>query len=102
MDSMQRKAIPASPLSQPDGRFPDRVGDKGSEFMLGLTVQAGLDTKIVSCTSLAVVKNVGTLRLLPIPDAKLLPQSQRCTGENSQDMGIKPCQSYACYQDTKI
>lgn len=52
-----RHTLPIDPSQMT--RFRHRIGEAGCEFMLGLTVRAGLATRAVSCASLTVV-NVDT------------------------------------------
>ena len=77
--------------------FRKRIGQEGCEFILSLTVTAGLATKVVAKTSLAVV-NVDTTvqdKAVAFPtDTRLLHKARvalvRCAGRN----GIELRQSY--------
>ena len=78
-------------------RFRDRVGDKGCEFMLGLTVQTGLETRTVSYASLSVV-NIDTTvqdKAIAFPtDARLYHKARGSLVRIAQGMGIGLRQSY--------
>jgi IS5 family transposase len=89
-------AVPIDPSQMT--RFRDRVGDAGCEFMLGLTIQAGLKTRSVSSASLSVV-NVDTTvqdKAIAFPtDARLYHKARGALVRMAQGMGIKLRQSYA-------
>jgi len=78
-------------------RFRDRLGEEGCEFMLGLTVQAGLETKTVSRTSLSVV-NVDTTvqdKAVAFPtDARLYHKARGALVRLAKKMSIDLRQSY--------
>ena len=78
-------------------RFRDRIGETGCEFMLGLTVLAGIATKTVSEASLAVV-NVDTTvqdKAIAFPtDARLYHKARGALVRMAKKMGIDLRQSY--------
>ncbi|QDL36387.1 IS5 family transposase [Rhodoferax sediminis] len=77
--------------------FRKRIGEPGCEFILGLTVQAGLATKTVVKTSLAVV-NVDTTvqdKAVAFPtDARLLHKARVALVRQAKKLGINLRQSY--------
>lgn len=77
--------------------FRKRIGEAGCEFILGLTVQAGLATKAVAKTSLAVV-NVDTTvqdKAVAFPtDARLLHKARVALVRRARKLGIELRQSY--------
>ena len=77
--------------------FRKRIGESGCEFILGLTVQAGLATKTVAKTSLAVV-NVDTTvqdKAVAFPtDARLLHKARVALVRRARKGGIELRQSY--------
>lgn len=77
--------------------FRKRIGESGCEFILGLTVQAGLATKTVAKTSLAVV-NVDTTvqdKAVAFPtDARLLHKARVALVRQAKKLGINLRQSY--------
>jgi len=78
-------------------RFRKRIGDAGCEFMLGLTIQAGIITKTVSVASLAVV-NVDTTvqeKAISFPtDARLYHKARGALVRAAKRIGIPLRQSY--------
>jgi len=78
-------------------RFRERIGEDGCEFMLGLTVVAGIATKTVSRSSLAVV-NVDTTvqdKAIAFPtDARLYHKARGALVRLAKRMGIDLRQSY--------
>lgn len=78
-------------------RFRERIGAQGCEFMLGLTVLAGVDTKTVSTASLSVV-NVDTTvqeKAVAFPtDARLYHKARGALVRLAKKMGIDLRQSY--------
>ena len=91
-----RHTLPIDPSQMT--RFRDRVGEEGCEYMLGLTIRTGLDTKTVSSASLSVV-NVDTTvqdKAIAFPtDARLCHKARGALVRMAQGMGIKLRQSYA-------
>ena len=77
--------------------FRKRIGESGCEFILGLTVQAGLATKTVAKTSLAVV-NVDTTvqdKAIAFPtDARLLHKARVALVRRVKKHGVTLRQSY--------
>jgi IS5 family transposase len=90
-----RHTLPIDPSQMT--RFRHRIGEAGCEFMLGLTVRAGLATRAVSLTSLAVV-NVDTTvqdKAIAFPtDARLYHKARGALVRMAQGMGIELRQSY--------
>lgn len=90
-----RHRMPISPSQMT--RFRDRVGEDGCEFMLSLTVLAGISTKTVSRSSLAVV-NVDTTvqeKAIAFPtDARLYHKARGALVRLAKQMGIDLRQSY--------
>lgn len=78
-------------------RFRKRIGDTGCEFMLGLTIQAGIVTRTVAASSLAVV-NVDTTvqnKAIAFPtDARLYHKARGALVRAAKRMGIPLRQSY--------
>ena len=78
-------------------RFRKRIGDTGCEFMLGLTIKAGLATRTVSQASLAVV-NVDTTvqeKAIAYPtDARLYHKARATLVRSARHLGIPLRQSY--------
>ena len=78
-------------------RFRKRIGEAGCEFMLGLTIHAGLATKTVAVTSLAVV-NVDTTvqeKAIAFPtDARLYHKARNVLVKAAQQIGLPLRQSY--------
>lgn len=78
-------------------RFRKRIGESGCEFMLGLTIHAGIATKVVSAISLAVV-NVDTTvqeKVIAYPtDARLYHKARAVLVRGAKRMGIQLRQSY--------
>lgn len=78
-------------------RFRTRIGEAGCEFMLGITVNAGIATKTVSAASLAVV-NVDTTvqeKAVAFPtDARLYHKARKTLVRAARRMGIPLRQSY--------
>lgn len=78
-------------------RFRKRIGETGCEFMLGLTIRAGLATKTVSAASLAVV-NVDTTvqeKAIAFPtDARLYHKARSTLVRAAKRIGIPLRQSY--------
>jgi len=78
-------------------RFRKRIGETGCEFMLGLTIHAGLATKTVSAASLAVV-NVDTTvqeKAVAFPtDARLYHKARSALVRASKRIGLPLRQSY--------
>ena len=77
--------------------FRKRIGETGCEFILGLTVCAGLATRTVARTSLAVV-NVDTTvqdKAIAFPtDARLLHKARVTLVRHASKLGIELRQSY--------
>lgn len=77
--------------------FRKRIGEAGCEFILGLTVTAGLATRTVAKTSLAVV-NVDTTvqdKAVAFPtDARLLNKARIALVRQARKSGIELRQSY--------
>jgi transposase, IS5 family len=77
--------------------FRKRIGTDGCEFILGLTVQVGLETKTIAQSSLAVV-NVDTTvqdKAITYPtDAKLLNKARIALVRLAKKQGIELRQSY--------
>lgn len=77
--------------------FRKRIGEAGCEFILGLTVAAGLATKTVAKTSLAVV-NVDTTvqdKAVAFPtDARLLHKARVALVRQASKLGVTLRQSY--------
>lgn len=78
-------------------RFRKRIGEEGCEFMLGLTVKAGVDTGTVSCSSLEVV-NVDTTvqeKAVAFPtDARLYHKARAALVRQAKRHGIVLRQSF--------
>lgn len=78
--------------------FRKRIGEAGCEFILGLTLSAGLATKTVAKSSLAVV-NVDTTvqnKAITFPtDARLLHKARIALVRLASKLGIKLRQRYA-------
>lgn len=78
-------------------RFRKRIGEAGCEFMLGLTIRTGLETRTVSVSSLAVV-NVDTTvqeKAIAFPtDARLYHKARGTLVRMSKRLGISLRQSY--------
>ena len=78
-------------------RFRKRIGEAGCEFMLGLTIHAGIATKTVSASSLAVV-NVDTTvqeKAIAFPtDARLYHKARAALVRSAKRVGIRLRQSY--------
>ena len=78
-------------------RFRKRIGEAGCEFMLGLTIHAGIATRTVSASSLAVV-NVDTTvqeKAISFPtDARLYHKARAALVRNAKRAGITLRQSY--------
>ncbi|WP_332774989.1 IS5 family transposase [Polaromonas sp.] len=77
--------------------FRKRIGESGCEFILGLTVQAGLATRAVAKTSLAVVNVDTTVQdkaVAFLTDARLLHKARMALVRQAKKLGIKLRQSY--------
>ena len=78
-------------------RFRKRIGEAGCEFMLGLTINAGIATKTVSASSLAVV-NVDTTvqeKAIAFPtDGRLYHKARAALVRSAKRVGIRLRQSY--------
>ena len=78
-------------------RFRKRIGETGCEFMLSLTIHAGILTKTVSATSLAIV-NVDTTvqeKAIAFPtDARLYHKARGTLVRAAKRIGIPLRQSY--------
>jgi IS5 family transposase len=78
-------------------RFRKRIGEAGCEFMLGLTIHAGLATKTVSVTSLTIV-NVDTTvqeKAIAFPtDARLYHKARSVLVKAAKRIGLPLRQSY--------
>ena len=78
-------------------RFRARIGETGCEFMLGLTINAGIATKTVAVASLAVV-NVDTTvqeKAIAFPtDAKLYHKARSALVRAAKRIGLPLRQSY--------
>ncbi len=90
-----RHEMPINPSQMT--RFRDRIGEDGCEFMLSLTVLAGIATKTVVRASLAVV-NVDTTvqdKAIAFPtDARLYHKARGALVRLAKKMGIDLRQSY--------
>jgi IS5 family transposase len=90
-----RHEMPISPSQMT--RFRDRIGEERGEFMLGLTVLAGIHTRTVSKASLAVV-NVDTTvqdKAVAFPtDVRLYHKARGGLVRVAKQMGIDLRQSY--------
>jgi len=90
-----RHEMPINPSQMT--RFRDRIGEEGCEFMLGLTVVAGIETKTVSKASAAIV-NVDTTvqdKAIAFPtDARLYHKARGALVRLAKQMGIELRQSY--------
>lgn len=90
-----RHTLPINPSQMT--RFRQRIGEAGCEFMLHLTVCAGLETRTVSKASLAVV-NVDTTvqdKAIAFPtDARLYHKARGALVRMAKGMGIELRQSY--------
>jgi IS5 family transposase len=90
-----RHEMPINPSQMT--RFRDRIGEDGCEFMLGITVLAGIETKTVAKASLAVV-NVDTTvqdKAIAFPmDARLYHKARGALVRMAKKMGIGLRQSY--------
>jgi IS5 family transposase len=90
-----RHTLPIDPSQMT--RFRQRIGKQGCEFMLALTVKAGLETRTVSRASLAVV-NVDTTvqdKAIAFPtDARLYHKARGALVRMAKGMGIGLRQSY--------
>ena len=90
-----RHEMPINPSQMT--RFRDRIGEEGCEFMLGLTVVAGIKTKTVSKASVAIV-NVDTTvqdKAIAFPtDAGLYHKARGALVRLAKQMGIGLRQSY--------
>ena len=77
--------------------FRKRIGEAGCEFILGLTVCAGLATRTVARTSLAIV-NVDTTvqdKAIAFPtDARLLHKARVTLVRHASKLGVELRQSY--------
>ena len=91
-----RHTLPIDPSQMT--RFRERVGDAGCEFMLKLTVKAGLETRTLSNASFAVV-NVDTTvqdKAIAFPtDARLYHKARGALVRTAHQMGLRLRQSYA-------
>ena len=78
-------------------RFRKRIGDTGCEFMLSMTIHAGIVTKTVAATSLAIV-NVDTTvqeKAIAFPtDARLYHKARGALVRAAKRMNIPLRQSY--------
>ncbi|MDO8778783.1 MAG: IS5 family transposase [Burkholderiaceae bacterium] len=77
--------------------FRKRIGEAGCEFILGLTVTAGLATRTVAKTSLAVVNVDATVqdKAVAFPtDARLLHKARVALVHQARKSGIELRQSY--------
>ena len=78
-------------------RFCKRIGEAGCEFMLGLTIRTGIETRTVSAASLAVV-NVDTTvqeKAIAFPtDARLYHKARGTLVRMAKHLGISLRQSY--------
>lgn len=90
-----RHTLPIDPSQMT--RFRDRIGEEGCEYMLGLTVVAGIDTQTVAKASVAVV-NVDTTvqdKAIAYPtDAKLYHKARKTLVKQAKQLGIALRQSY--------
>jgi IS5 family transposase len=90
-----RHELPIDPSQMT--RFRDRIGEEGCEFMLNLTIVAGIVTQTVTKASLAVV-NVDTTvqeKAIAYPtDAKLYHKARSALVKQAKQMGICLRQSY--------
>lgn len=78
-------------------RFRERIGEAGCEFMLGLTILAGIETQVVSRASLAVVNADTTVqdKAIAFPtDARLYHKARSTLVRLVKRMGIDLRQSY--------
>jgi transposase, IS5 family len=77
-------------------RFRKRIGESGCEFILGLTVLAGLATKTVAQSSLAVV-NVDTTvqdKAIAFPTDAVLHKARKALVRMARKVGIDLRKSY--------
>ncbi len=78
-------------------RFRKRIGEAGCEFMLGLTIRTGIETKTVTVSALAVV-NVDTTvqeKAIAFPtDARLYHKARGALVRMAKRLGIPLRQSY--------
>jgi len=90
-----RHTLPIDPSQMT--RFRDRIGEEGCEYMLGLTVETGIDTQTVAKASLAVV-NIDTTvqdKAIAYPtDAKLYHKARKTLVKQAKQLGIALRQSY--------
>lgn len=90
-----RHEMPINPSQMT--RFRERIGKEGCEFMLGLTVVAGIDTRTVSKASVAIV-NVDTTvqdKAIAFPtDARLYHKARGALVRLAKQRGIDLRQSY--------
>lgn len=90
-----RHEMPVNPSQMT--RFRARMGEEGCEFMLGLTVMTGINTKTVSEASVAIV-NVDTTvqdKAIAFPtDARLYHKARGALVRLAKQMGIDLRQSY--------
>ncbi|BCT69125.1 IS5 family transposase [Nitrosospira sp. NRS527] len=90
-----RHEMPINPSQMT--RFRERIGKEGCEFMLGLTVVAGINTKTVSRASVAIV-NVDTTvqdKAIAFPtDARLYHKARGALVRLAKQRGIDLRQSY--------
>lgn len=90
-----RHEMPIAPSQMT--RFRTRIGEAGCEFMLGVTVLAGIETKVVAKASLAKV-NVDTTvqdKAIAFPtDARLYHKARGTLVRIAKKMGIELRQSY--------
>ena len=90
-----RHEMPINPSQMT--RFRDRIGEAGCEFMLGLTVLAGIETRTVSKVSLAVV-NVDTTvqdKAIAFPtDARLYHKARGALVRMAKRNGVELRQNY--------
>jgi IS5 family transposase len=90
-----RHEMPINPSQMT--RFRERIGKEGCEFMLGLTVVAGINTQTVSKASVAIV-NVDTTvqdKAIAFPtDARLYHKARSALVRLAKQRGIDLRQSY--------
>lgn len=90
-----RHTLPIDPSQMT--RFRDRIGEEGCEYMLGLTVETGIDTQTVAKASLAVVNIDTTVQAKAIAyptDAKLYHKARKTLVKQAKQLGIALRQSY--------
>lgn len=97
---MKPRKPESSPHEDPSQmtRFRQRIGESGCEWMLGLTVRAGLETQTIKRSSLGIV-NVDTTvqeKAIAFPtDARLYHKARMTFVRHARQLNIALRQSYA-------